>query len=274
MAGWSLVVPREHVERVPAERVFGRASPLLDGLVLTYAAHDFTRTESVPWLMAPLGAVMVTIDIEEPVRRLLGPDAGPGMAGSPVIGMRDRPLAIEQGGVSRGIAFGLTPPGAYALFGLPLRELTGAPVSLADLLGADADRLREQLAAAAGPQARFRVLDQFLLARLARGPTMAGPVHGALQLLTASSGRLDIATVADRVGWTRQHLGVRFREQIGLTPKALARVMRLNHAVSLLSGSTPRPLAEVAQRCGYADQPHMHRDFKQLTGCTPSLMMR
>jgi AraC-like DNA-binding protein len=113
------------------------------------------------------------------------------------------------------------------------------------------------------------LLDRFLAARLARGPTMPEPVSRAWELLTGSSGRLDIATVADQVGWTRQHLAARFGEQIGLTPKAVARVARLHRAASLLSVATPPSLAEVAQRCGYADQPHLHRDFRMLTGCTP-----
>lgn len=186
-----------------------------------------------------------------------------------MIGLRDRPLELEQSGPSSGVVVALTPPAAFALFGRPLRELNGSPCGLADLLGSDADLLREQIAGLSDWPARFGVLDRFLAARLARGPTMAEQVSRAWEALTVSSGRMDIATLADQVGWTRQHLSVRFREQVGLTPKTVARIARLHHATSLLSVGTPPPLADVAQRCGYADQPHLHRDFRSLTGCAP-----
>jgi AraC-like DNA-binding protein len=88
--------------------------------------------------------------------------------------------------------------------------------------------------------------------------------------LTASAGRLRISALADEIGWTRQHLNARFRDQIGLTPKTVARVARLHHAASLLAGPSPPPWSEVAVRCGYADQPHLNRDFRALTGCTPT----
>lgn len=108
MAGWTLVVSRQEVARAPAQRVFGLPHPRLAGHVLTYAAHDYPWMDLMPW--------------------------------------RDRPLVLEQAGPSRGIAIAMTPMGAYALFGLPLRELANTNIGLADLVGADAHLLIEQLA--------------------------------------------------------------------------------------------------------------------------------
>lgn len=232
MAGWTLVVSRQEVARAPAQRVFGLPHPRLAGHVLTYAAHDYPWMDLMPW--------------------------------------RDRPLVLEQAGPSRGIAIAMTPMGAYALFGLPLRELANTNIGLADLVGADAHLLIEQLAESPGWPARFRVLDDYLTARLQHGPTLARQVRGAWQRLMTSPGRLRISTLADEIGWTRQHLNVRFREQIGLTPKTVARIARLHHAATLLTRPSPPSWSDVAHRCGYADQPHLNRDFRTLTGCTPT----
>jgi AraC-like DNA-binding protein len=272
MAGWTLVVSRREVARAPAERVFALPQPSLTDHVLTYTAHDFPRMDLMPWRVAPLGVITVTIDLEAPIRRLFAPDPrqGQDLSASPVMGLRDRPLTLEQGGPSRGIVIAMTPLGAYALFGLPLRELANTNIGLADLLGAGAHLLREQIAETPGWPARFRVLDRYLAARLPHGPALARPVQGAWQQLTTSSGRLRISTLAEQIGWTRQHLNVRFREQIGLTPKTVARIARLHHAASLLSRPTPLSWSDVAQRCGYADQSHLNRDFRTLTGCTPT----
>ncbi|WP_424186113.1 helix-turn-helix transcriptional regulator [Actinokineospora sp. G85] len=259
MADWSLVAARRDVERAPAERVFGLPHPALAGQVLSYTAHDFPAMERMSWRWAPLGAVTVVLDITAPTRW--------GMPASPVLGLRDRPAEVEQAGASRGITIALSPAGAHALLGLPLREVANTAIGLVDLLGRDAARLLERVAEAGGWPERFHVLDAFLAPRLRAGPALALPVRGAWQRLTESAGRLRISDLADEVGWTRQHLSARFRAQIGLPPKSVARIVRLHHATTLLSHL---PLAEVAHRCGYADQAHLNRDFRALTGASPT----
>ncbi|WP_370949530.1 helix-turn-helix transcriptional regulator [Amycolatopsis sp. cg5] len=267
MADWTLVVSREEVARAPADHAFGVPHPRLAGHVLTYAAHDFPEMEPMAWRVAPLGVLTVVLDLETPLRKV-GEDGH--VPASPVLGLRDRPLLVEQAGPSRGISVAMTPLGAYALFGLPLRELANATIGLPDLLGAEAGLLLEKLAETRGWPARFRVLDDYLTTRLALGPELARPVQGAWQQLMTSAGSLRISALADQIGWTRQHLNLRFQRQIGLTPKTVARIARLHRAATLLAGPDAPSLSEIAHRCGYADQPHLNRDFRALTGCTPT----
>ncbi|MFI5610214.1 helix-turn-helix domain-containing protein [Amycolatopsis sp. NPDC051903] len=254
MTEWSLVVPRGEVTRAQGRHVFGLSR--VPG-VLTYAAHDFPQAAAMPWRVTPLGAITVVLDLDAPVRAL---------PPSPVLGLRDRPLLVSQGGPARGITIALTPPAAHALFGLPLRLLANTGVGAADLLGRDVARLTERLAATPGWPARFALLDDFLRPRVLAGPALARPVHAAWQRLTAGPVRVD--AVAAELGWTRQHLSARFREEIGLSPKTVGRIARLHRAVALLP--TARSRAELAIHCGFADQSHLNRDFRDLTGCTPT----
>jgi len=259
MGDWSLVLPGQQVSRL-TELVYRRPHPLLSAHVLTYTAHDYVHAEPMSWQFTPLCAVTVGIDLAAPART--------GFPLHPVCGLRDRPLVVtEEPGRTWGIALGLTPLGAHALLGVPLGELANRTVGLADLLGAPAGLLAEQLAEAPDWAARFRLLDTVLLSRLRDGPALARPMHGAWQRLTGTHGRLRIAALADELGWTRQHLGTRFREHIGLTPKTVARLARLNLATTLLPRYAP---ADVALACGYTDQAHLNRDFRLLTGVTPT----
>jgi transcriptional regulator GlxA family with amidase domain len=76
-------------------------------------------------------------------------------------------------------------------------------------------------------------------------------------MLRASSGTVSIAQVAREVGWSDRHLARGFRREIGLTPKAAARVIRFDRARRL----PPRHSgAVVAAECGYADQAHLIRE--------------
>jgi len=52
-----------------------------------------------------------------------------------------------------------------------------------------------------------------------------------------------------------------------LGPKAVARILRFQRALRLLSEG--RALADVAYYCGFADQPHLNREFRALAGGTP-----
>jgi AraC-like DNA-binding protein len=76
-----------------------------------------------------------------------------------------------------------------------------------------------------------------------------------------------VEALAAEIGCSRRHLDTGFREQVGLTPKLLGRILRFQHAVAL-SGTGPG-WAEIAQRCGYYDQAHLIRDFNQFAGSSP-----
>ncbi len=252
MAGWSIIVPRSQVER---------ADPLIFGTpgapgVLSYSAHDTTTHQR--WTVTPLGAVTVTVDLTTPDRF--------GLPRSPVNGLHDRPMTAEQAGHAVGVSIGLAPHAAHALFG-PLRELANTTVGLADLLGQDAHRIAEQLAESPTWPARFQLLDRLLTARITRGRHPEPRIRHAWQRLHHTGGRLRIADLADEIGWTRQNLTTRFRDHLGLNPKSAARVLRLHRAATLLPTTPP---ATVAADCGYADQPHLNRDFRALTGITPT----
>ncbi|MFG2177801.1 helix-turn-helix domain-containing protein [Streptomyces abikoensis] len=253
-----------------AELAFRAPHPLLAGHVLGYTGQSFSLPQPRVRRVTALAAVMLLIDFETPVRHLVT-DTGQqqSLPLSPVSGLSDRPLIIRQSGREHGVVVLLTPLGARALFRLPLQELARRNVHLTDLLGPDGRRLTEQLAEAPDWPTRFRTIDAFLLARIGAGPELPLQVRRAWRRLIGA-GAAPISTLADEVGWSRQHLNVRFSKEIGLSPKTLARIARLQRAMALMRSTRPPSLADVAAMCGYTDQSHLNRDFRLLTGCTPA----
>ena len=79
---------------------------------------------------------------------------------------------------------------------------------------------------------------------------------------------LGIGTGAALSGTTALLL-VRFGEQLGLSPKTYARVLRFEHAVERLGRDDGARFAEIAQDCGYYDQAHLNRDFREFAGTSP-----
>src|SRR5207302_9762038 len=105
--------------------------------------------------------------------------------------------------------------------------------------------------------------------RLADSTSPLPAVEWSWEHLRRTGGRAPIGTLADELGWSHRRLIARFQEQIGLAPKTLARVIRFDRAVSLLRARGRSSLAEIAYDCGYFDQAHMNRDFRELAGMTP-----
>lgn len=116
--------------------------------------------------------------------------------------------------------------------------------------------------------ARWDALEAFLLQRLARArPRRRASLAGAVDLLLG--GRCSVDHVALRAGIGARQLERRFLAEVGVGPKALARIGRLQRALRAL-GDPRIGLAEVAARAGYADQSHLGRELRELGGTTPA----
>ncbi|MGW0536250.1 helix-turn-helix transcriptional regulator [Streptomyces sp. NPDC003032] len=178
-----------------------------------------------------------------------------------------RPVLGEHSGGVQGVEVMLAPWAAFELFGVALDELPDGGTELADIIGVRAERLAECLAQASHWPARFAVVDKFLWRSRTAGRTASERVVAAFQHLERSHGKLEIHALADNLGCSRRQLERGFGEQLGVTPKRLSRVLRLQHAASLLE--TGRRLGEVASCCGFYDQAHLTREFTAMTGRSP-----
>ncbi|MFB6808293.1 helix-turn-helix domain-containing protein [Streptomyces sp. NPDC056387] len=162
----------------------------------------------------------------------------------------------------------LSPVIARAVLGAAPADLDGAVVSLDDLWGREAARIREQLGEARSWAERFAMTDALLARRHAAGPPVDPELAWAWHRITVDRGVARVDELADEVGWSRKRLWSRFRSQLGLAPKRAVQLVRFDHAAHrLVAGVGP---AQVAADAGYADQSHLHRDVKAFTGTTPA----
>ncbi|MER7460719.1 helix-turn-helix domain-containing protein [Micromonospora sp. NPDC126480] len=202
-----------------------------------------------------------------------------------VAGPYDGWCATSTQGVGTGVELILTPVAARRLLGLPLGELTNRAVAVDLLADPWLARLRDRLAEEATWSARFALLDRAVAGRLAETAPLGHRLGHAWHRLARSAGRVGVAQLAEELGWSRRHLAVRFREEIGLPPKTAARLLRFQRAYATVSrdvlpgppgGAAPvgecAGWAELAVRCGYFDQSHLIRDFRQFAGDTPAAL--
>jgi AraC-like DNA-binding protein len=220
-----------------------------------YAERPSARVPgAVLWSVAAAGTGSVLpdgcMDLIWSGGRLLvaGPDtrahtSAPVTPGSPVLGLR------------------LPPGAAPVLLGVPADALRDQRPELADLWGARAARPWVE-AVAAGDTA---ALEQRVAVRLREH---GGPARDAVVVARLVAAGHDAAEVADRLGVTTRTLHRRSLAAFGYGPRTFGRVLRLQRVLPLLDAGLP--LAEVAQRAGYADQPHLSREVRALAGRSPA----
>ena len=185
-----------------------------------------------------------------------------------VAGLHEHSTYVAASGPASCVQVNLTPLGAHTLLGAPMSELANRIVSVdavASTLAPLVDRLEDR----DSWETRFELLDDFLARRLANAREPTDDVALAWAALERTDGRAPIGWICDRLGRSRRHLAARFRDEIGLPPKTVARIMRFDRAVARIGGGGTT-LAEVAFECGYFDQAHMNRDFRQFAGTSPA----
>jgi AraC-like DNA-binding protein len=181
------------------------------------------------------------------------------------------PVAISSAGDACCIQVNFTPLGARRFFGLAMSELTDRMVGLDDVLGIEGIALRERLGNAHGWSARFAIVETFVAARLTEAREMQAEIAWAYDRIIVSGGRIRVSSLADRLGWSRKHLAGKFSNAIGVGPKTLSRIVRFNRALGL-SRQGKSDWADIAADCGYADQAHLVREFRDLAGETPTAL--
>jgi AraC-like DNA-binding protein len=166
----------------------------------------------------------------------------------------------------------LSPLAAHSVLDGAVAELAGTVVSIEDLWGAKARRLRAALAGTDRWEERFSELRAALAEKLHTNRSVDPEVAFVWRELVASGGHRRIGDLAAETGWSRKRLWSRFTAQIGVNPKRAAMIVRLTPAIEAIVAGTA--VADVAARCGYADQSHLTRDLRELAGYTPASLYR
>jgi AraC-like DNA-binding protein len=186
-------------------------------------------------------------------------------------GQLTRQLVLRPTGAIGVVGLRFHPYGAAQLFDAPQHELAGRTPAVSEL-SAQTARLFEHVRGQAHSLAHGAELAQLALAELLDPSRIDDRVRYAVTQIEARHGLVSIDAIAADTGLTRRHLERRFKDVVGMTPKRLARIARFQRSLRILDAADPSQRlggAETAAACGYADQAHFIRDFRDLAGCPP-----
>lgn len=252
------------------ERATRPAHPRLRAFLASdYEGYSQRADEPISMLEVPFAGVPLIISWGAPYD-IADPTGAIERRQSFVAGMSDSWVVVGSGTHSCGVQVNFNPIGARMFLGLPMESITNRSIELEDVFGHSASVIVEQLEAAPDWTARFDILDAVITSRLKAAIEPSAPVIWAWNKLRSSVGNVSIASLAGELGYSHKHLITRFRDQVGLPPKTMARVFRFDCAVQKMRRGEPIiSWPDFANDCGYFDQAHMIHDFREFAGMTP-----
>jgi AraC-like DNA-binding protein len=162
----------------------------------------------------------------------------------------------------------LRPGAARTVFGCAAGELLGKTINLSDI-SRDARGLHRELNGLHAPSTRLAALENWVRRRLERSAHRDIAVTHACRIM-ATERRITMDAIASMLGWNVRTLHREFIATCGYGPKYMHRILRVQAVIRAAnSGARPR-LTELANQFEFADQAHMTREFRSITGFKPS----
>jgi AraC-like DNA-binding protein len=224
----------------------------------------------VPQPIFPDGTTELVVHRERPFIRYTADGPSERQASTLFVGPMRAPVVLMPDTAAEVAAVRFQPNGAFALLGVPQHRLQDAIV---DATALEIPWLRQtvRVAQEAGSlEAAIARLEAGLLARVNRARVRTdGRIDAILAAIDGANGACRIDAIGGVSGTGRRHIERLFREQVGLTPKTYARVVRFTAAAARVTDDPSARLADVSSDGGYFDQSHMVREFLSFAGRTP-----
>ena len=188
------------------------------------------------------------------------------------IGQITAPLMLRASGPLRMIGINFHPHTAGQLLNIPMSDLTDTAAISLDAISKQLFREFGRIAELRSPTEWFRALDRIIHACAERRDNSNLLLSTAVRELEQTGRSMSIAAVAHKVGWSSRQLERRFREAVGIPPKLFCRIQRFQRVFPVLENGHAG-WADAALRCGYYDQSHLIRDFRQFSGKPPQALL-
>jgi AraC-like DNA-binding protein len=180
-------------------------------------------------------------------------------------GTMSRAETFEVANDSEFCAVRFHPAMSRAFLKAPGPQLLDTTVPLEDLWRPAAAReLCRRLGNARTVQDRLRIMG----GSLETVDPAHGPVQRAAAAIRQGSGVVSVDELAREAGLSARQLRRLMIDETGVGPKMLARILRFRRAAAIAAREV-RGWADIAAECGYFDQAHLVRDFREFAGVAP-----
>jgi AraC-like DNA-binding protein len=186
-----------------------------------------------------------------------------------LIGQLTEPYVIEPVGVTGSFVVQFEPNGFLPFATIPIKEMENKAIPLLKLFGQNGIDIEQKILNASSTSDRIQIIEKFLGNLLAERKTIDKVVKSTVETILKANGQFSVNEFSQNNNINRRQLTRKFSTAIGLSPKQLAKTIRIQSALKALLNNEQTSLTDLAYQNEYFDQAHFIKDFKEFTGLTP-----
>ena len=234
-----------------------------------WTLEDEAHATIVPQRVVPDGCMEMIIHYGDLYRQFLEDGTTVIQPRSFIFGQITNYIEIAPTGKSGIAAARFLPEGLAPFLNIPVASLENKAVELTHLFGEKAKLLELKVISSTDNNERIQCIEQFLLDQLGQPHRIDNITKSCVDAIVHSHGQLGMIELADKVNSHRRRIERKFSAAVGMSPKQLSRVVRLQATMKMLEQKNFDNLTALALENGYYDQAHFIKDFRDFTGMSP-----
>ncbi|MDZ7757759.1 AraC family transcriptional regulator [Rhodohalobacter sp.] len=190
-----------------------------------------------------------------------------------VVGPQLTPVEIELSKDHRAVMIGFQPGGLFRFLGIPMTEIFDDGIDGFQILDKEISNLIDELREIEQPEEVNARVQMYLLKKMQSTRDIL-PFDRALRKLQKAGNLYTMDDIARDACLSLRQFQRKCHERLGMNPKLYARIARFSKAYSMFEANQQLTWSHISHQCGYFDQMHFIKDFKEFTGVTPGLMSK
>ncbi|UII31252.1 helix-turn-helix domain-containing protein [Fulvivirga ulvae] len=248
--------------------------PDLESLISCYWTLEVPAdTDAQRQRIVPDGCIEMAFILGDDIKRYTVGDEFILQPRAMVLGQTMEPFYIEPTGHVDTFAVRFYPYGFANFVTTPIKALANKETPIESLFGEKAQVLEQRIIQATDIRQRIEIVEGFLFEILNDQTTIDNIVKTTVDTLFSTQGRVTISSILKNDPSKRRQLERKFLKQIGISPKQLGKVIRLQAALKMLLDEKEQNLTSVAYESEYYDQSHFIKDFREFTGTSPKELL-
>ncbi|MCG8571147.1 MAG: helix-turn-helix domain-containing protein [Spirochaetes bacterium] len=218
----------------------------------------------------PDGCIEMAFILGDDIKRYISEDEFILQPRAMVLGQTIKPFYIQPTGYVNTFAVSFYPYGFANFITEPIKNLVNKETPIDLLFGkSSAKELEQKIIKATDTKERIEFIEDFFFDKLNNKTTIDTIVKTTIDTLLATKGSTPINIILKQDLSKKRQLERKFLKQIGISPKQLGKVIRLQTALKILLNEKAESLTNIAYKSEYYDQAHFIKDFKEFTGVSP-----
>lgn len=186
-----------------------------------------------------------------------------------LIGQLTEPYIVEPVGKTRTFFVRFKANGFIPFSPILLKDIENKAISIRTLYGKEGIELENKIINTISNAERIEIIEAFLLRKLQDKKNIDHIVQDTIDTIFQASGQVIIGQLSNQYSIHRRSLSRKFSSTVGISPKQLSKIIRLQTSLQSLLRTKTTKFTDVIYENEYFDQAHFIKDFKEFTGHTP-----